>query len=239
MRILITNDDGIASPALPRLAAWTMKLGEVTVIAPRFEQSGKSHAIDFARQSEVKRADIGIECEAWSMDSTPADCVRFAMLGLKKDFDLVISGINRGFNLGHDIAYSGTVGAATEANNFGIKSIALSTDITSFDTALGILDEVYAYISDKRYMDHTDILNINIPDTAVKGMLVTRRGGAFYSDEFFANPDGSFTHRGQPMIDGRNDLTLDIDAVVNGYVSITPLTADCTDLVAYDKIRAI
>ena len=237
MRILITNDDGIASPALPRLAEWAMKLGDVTVIAPRYEQSGKSHAIDFGHRTEILKYDLSVACEAWSMDSTPADCVRFAMLGLRKEFDLVISGINRGFNLGHDIAYSGTVGAACEATNFGIKALALSTDITSFNAAIGALDAVYSYVNDRRLFDYTEILNVNIPDADPQGILITRRGGAFYSDEFRKNPDGTYTHWGQPMVDGRDDLSLDIDAVVNGYISVTPLTADRTDFVAYDRIR--
>lgn len=239
MRILITNDDGIESPALPHLAEWAMKLGNVTVIAPRYEQSGKSHAIDFGHRTEIVRYDLSAGCEAWSMDSTPADCVRFAMLGLNKKFDLVISGINRGFNLGHDIAYSGTVGAACEATNFGIKALALSTDITSFDRALDALDMVYGYVTDNGLLDHTEILNVNIPDEEPRGLLITRRGGAFYSDEFKKNPDGTYTHWGQPILEGRNDLSLDIDAVVNGYISVTPLTADRTDLIAYEKIRSI
>ena len=115
MRILITNDDGIGSPVLPALAVWASHLGEVTVIAPKVEQSGMSHAIDFTRPIEIKRVDIGEGIRAFSMDSTPADCVRYAVMGMKEHFDLVISGINRGLNLGADIVYSGTIGAIFEA----------------------------------------------------------------------------------------------------------------------------
>ena len=98
MRILITNDDGILAPALPHLVEWAKKLGEVMVVAPKVEQSGKSHAIDFTRPIEIKKVDLFGDVVAYSMDSTPADCVRFAVLGLKEKFDLVLSGINRGFN---------------------------------------------------------------------------------------------------------------------------------------------
>ena len=98
MRILITNDDGIASVALSALAAWASRLGEVTVIAPRVEQSGKSHAIDFHRPLEIKQVPLLDGIEAWSVDSTPADCVRFGVLGLKKRYDLVLSGVNHGYN---------------------------------------------------------------------------------------------------------------------------------------------
>ena len=125
MRILITNDDGISSPILPVLARRAMELGEVTVVAPKVEQSGKSHAIDFMRPIEIKRVDIGDGIRAFAMDSTPADCVRFAICGLKEHFDLVISGVNRGFNLGKDIVYSGTIGAIFEAARLDINGVAI------------------------------------------------------------------------------------------------------------------
>ena len=88
MRILITNDDGIASPALPRLAMWARRHGDVTVAAPKVEQSGKSHAIEFYREMEIKKVDIGCDVEAYCVDSTPADCVKYAVLGLGVRYDL-------------------------------------------------------------------------------------------------------------------------------------------------------
>ena len=91
MRILITNDDGIESSVLPKFAEWATKFGDVTVVAPKFEQSGKSQAIDFRRHSEVKKVDHGVDCDAYYMDSTPADCVRFAVLGLHRQYDIVFS----------------------------------------------------------------------------------------------------------------------------------------------------
>ena len=147
MRILITNDDGIASPAIPLLIRWAHKRlsaysPRITVIAPKVEQSGKSQAIEIQKKVEYKQylpalesflsADDRPDVEIYSLDSTPADCVRFAVLTSKEkgdeDFDLVISGINRGFNLGNDIAYSGTCGAIFEAARHGINAIAFSSD---------------------------------------------------------------------------------------------------------------
>ena len=110
MKLLITNDDGIMAPVLPHLVAFAKTVAdEVVVVAPKVEQSGKSHAIDFTRPIEIKEVSLFEGVRAYAMDSTPADCVRFAVLGLGEKFDLVLSGINRGFNLGGDLVYSGTV----------------------------------------------------------------------------------------------------------------------------------
>ena len=104
MRILIVNDDGMNAAALPHLIRWARKLGEVTCVVPKFEQSGKSQAIDFLHPVEIKEVPLSVDIRVWAMDSTPADCVRFGATGLKKDYDLILSGINRGYNLGNDIA---------------------------------------------------------------------------------------------------------------------------------------
>ena len=124
MRILITNDDGISAEGIRVLCQWAKTKGEVTVVAPKVEQSGKSHAIDFTRPIEIKRVELMDGVEAYSMDSSPADCVRFAVLGMMGKFDIIFSGINRGFNLGKDIVYSGTAGAIFEGGRLGIPGIA-------------------------------------------------------------------------------------------------------------------
>jgi len=238
MRILITNDDGINSPALMKLAKWATKLGEVTVVAPKIEQSGKSHAIDFSRKMEIKKVDFIEGCEAWYMDSTPADCIRFAMIAFEGKFDLVFSGMNKGYNVGQSIAYSGTVGAACEATHFGLKAIAFSTDITALEPAFEALDMVYEYISENALLEYTDVLNVNIPDKGIKGFSITRRGGPFYTDQFVLQDDGTYMHIGEPVVADWNDISYDLDAVMNGYVSITPLSADKTNLEAYNKMRS-
>ena len=112
MKICITNDDGIYSEGLQRLVAWARKLGEVHVYAPKVEQSAKSPAVEIHKAFEAKPAAVTGAVKAWAVDSTPADCVRFAVLGQKERFDLVISGVNRGLNIGQDIMYSGTCSAA-------------------------------------------------------------------------------------------------------------------------------
>lgn len=237
MRILITNDDGISAPVLPKFVEWAKKLGSVTVVAPKYEQSGKSQAIDFNREVEIKRVELSDGCEAYAMDSTPADCVRFATIGLHRTYDIVFSGINRGYNLGHDIAYSGTVGAIMEAARTGLKAIAFSTDYnSSFDNALSELDGVYDYIVSKDLLSTVGLLNVNIPPQKSRGISITRQGGMFYSDEFVSRGNDMYIQVGAPIVSESKDLSVDINAILNGHISISPLTHVCTDLEAYDKL---
>lgn len=142
MRILITNDDGVGSASLAPLVRFARRFGEVTVVAPKYEQSGKSQAIEFFREIEIKKIMIASDVEVFSMDSTPADCVRYAVLGRGEHFDLVISGINRGLNLGRDLVYSGTAGAIFEAGRLGLRGVALSTPPTDFAPALEKLEAI-------------------------------------------------------------------------------------------------
>ena len=236
MRILVTNDDGISSPSLRALAKWATKLGDVTVVAPKVEQSGKSQSIDFFHPVEIKRVEFD-GLEAWAMDSTPADCVRFGILGLEKKYDLVLSGINKGYNLGDDIAYSGTIGAIFEASRMGCKAIAFSTDKTEYDNALAELDSVYAFICENALLEHTELLNVNIPTEKSLGMKITCQGGMFYSDAFVYCGDDMYKQVGDPVEGNPHDLTVDINALTGGYISISPLTATKTDLVAYEKLK--
>ncbi|MBQ7386760.1 MAG: 5'/3'-nucleotidase SurE [Clostridia bacterium] len=236
MKILITNDDGIGSPVLPRLACWAKKLGEVTVVAPKVEQSGMSHAIDFTRPIEIKKVELCEGVRAYSMDSTPADCVRFAVMGMKERFDLVISGINRGFNLGADIVYSGTVGAIFEASRLGIKGVALSTDPKTFDAAMDRIDDVWGFFERENLLSLGNIYNVNIP-TADKGIRVTRQGGVYFTDDFKYLGDDMYEQIGAMADPHSDDLNLDNVALINGYISITPLTSEKTDFSVYNKFK--
>ena len=229
MRILITNDDGIAAPALPHLVKWAQGLGEVTVVAPKIEQSGKSQAIDFFREVEIKRTPRLGDVEAWAMDSTPADCVRFGIVGLKKEYDLVISGINKGFNLGHDIAYSGTVGAIFEAARLGVPAIAFSMDYeANAEDVIPYLDGVLDFMNEKGLWDCGSLYNVNVPNNA-EGICITRQGGMFYSDAFEKREGDYYIQVGDPIRNPELDLTLDTDAIWANHISISPLTHDLTD----------
>lgn len=235
MRILITNDDGINAPALPHLVRWARKLGEVTVVAPKVEQSGKSHAIDFTRPIEIKEVKIADDVTVWSMDSTPADCVRFAVLGKKWEFDLIISGINRGFNLGKDIVYSGTCGAIFEGARLGIKGLALSTDPRDFIAAISRLDDVWQLIEGNNLFDKSRLYNVNIP-LEDNGFCYTRQGGIYFFDEFKYLGDNMYEQSGGILETDSCDLTLDTDAIRHDYISVTPLTAERTNLAVLDSL---
>ncbi len=240
MRILIVNDDGVNAAALPHLIRWAGKLGEVTCVAPKYEQSGKSQAIDFTKPVEIKEVAIAPDITVWAMDSTPADCVRFGVTGLGRDYDLILSGINRGYNLGDDIAYSGTVGAINEGGRLGIPAIALSTDVDTLDQAMGMLDGWWTFMERNGMMEKCSLYNVNFPRTAPpKGVRVTKQGGEFYSDAFEYRGDNMYMQVGAPVEYDRCDLTIDIDAVRAGYISVTPMTWKKADLTVYEAVKDI
>ncbi len=239
MRILITNDDGINAPALKELAKWAKKHGEVTVVAPKIEQSGKSHGIEIIKAMEILPVDLVEGVEAYSVDSTPADCVRYGIIGLKRDYDLVISGINRGFNLGKDIVYSGTVGAVYESAGLGFKSVALSTAPHSLDVALQNLDNVYDFFVQNKLFEHNIIYNVNLPDCAPKGIMITRTGAGYYSDDFDMVGDKMYLQVGRMIWNDTNNMELDTDAAMHGYISVTPLSSERTRLEVFDLLKKL
>lgn len=239
MKILITNDDGIEAPGIKLLVDWAKKLGEVTVVAPKVEQSGKSHGIELMKPMEVLKRDIFDGIEAYSVDSTPADCVRYGVRGLKRDYDLVLSGINRGANLGKDIVYSGTVGAILEATVWDIKAIAVSTFPDSLEAAALHLDETYDYVTRNSLFDYNPIYNINIPANA-KGVKITRQGRSCYTDEFASVGENMYRQVGVYVPDDdMTDLTLDAVAALNGYISITPMRSDRTETSVFEELLKI
>ena len=237
MRILIVNDDGVGAAQLPNLIRWCRKLGEVTTFVPKFEQSGKSHSFEIQRDFEVKQVQLADDITVWTVDSTPADCVRFAVLGMGLEFDLCISGVNRGLNLGMDIMYSGTCAAASEAVNLGIPAIALSTPPKNYDKATEELDRILSFFLDHKLMDLHKLYNVNIP-TAPKGIRITRQGGPYYSDDFPHVGNDLYRPMGKPVWQYCGDDTLDTNGTLHsGYITITPLTIDRTDWTVYQALK--
>ena len=241
MRILITNDDGIENMGIRLLAEWAKKLGEVTVVAPKVEQSAKSHAIDFTRPVEIKKVPLLDGVTAYSMDSTPADCVRFAILGLKEKFDLVLSGINKGVNLGADIVYSGTVGAVFEAARLGVKAIAFSAFPDDQEGASKHFDEVYDYIVKNGMFEDNGIFNVNIPEK-VKGIRMTYQGSPYFSDAFqlMEGSEELYEQVGEPVPDVcPDDMDRDTVAILQGYITVTPLMATRTNMETFHKFKKL
>ena len=232
MRILITNDDSISAAQLPNLVRWCQKLGEVTVVVPEYEQSGKSHGIQLLQAFKAEKRDFMEGVEVWAVDSTPADCVRFAVMGLHREFDLVISGVNRGCNMGLDVMYSGTVAAIYEAAALGIPAIALSVPYPNYDSATKHLDMVLDYFAQNRLMEKHSLYNVNIPMDP-KGVHITRQGGPYYTDDFDPRENSLYMPVGRCIHENTGDLTIDTDCVVSGYISLTPMTLSRTDMAVF------
>lgn len=237
MNICITNDDGIRGEGLLILANWARKLGNVTIVAPLSQQSGKSHSIEFHHGFTVEKVSHPSGAEAYTVDSTPADCVRVAMLALKKPFDFLLSGINCGYNLGREIIYSGTVGAALEAAVHGVKALALSTGFDSFTAAENHLDALWQFVQENRLLDKANVWNINVPEETTGKICITRQGGAFYSDDFFWQ-EGKVFASGKCVWQPSDDYAFDTNCVLHGrHISITPLCNDRTDWHAWKSLE--
>ena len=241
MHILISNDDGIMAPGLLALATAMHEFGKVTVIGPEENQSANGHRKTMSRPLRLNSTHLADGTPAYSSDGAPADCVALAMLGvIKEPVDMVVSGINRGPNLGQDLTYSGTVAAAFEGAIHHKPSIAFSLDDRSleadYSAAAAIARRVVrAVINHDMALPPLTLLNVNVPNLPldkIRGMQITRQGTSVYRDALVARIDPY----GRPYywIGGEaptGDVTVvgtDIWAVNQGYVSITPIHLDLT-----------
>ena len=235
LKILITNDDGIDAIGLKYLVEHAKKYGEVVVVAPKVEQSAKSHAINIRRSIECKKVDMFNDVLAYTFDSTPADCVRFAKYGLNLEFDLVLSGINKGYNMGEDIWYSGTVAAIFEATDAKAKAIAFSVSKKSTE-GFKYFDEVMEYIFNNNLLDYSDIYNVNMPSLS-NGIKITRQGGCMFNTTFEeTSKDYYFAGGSEVHCSDLNKIEYDYVCIDNNYVSISPLTSDRTNIQAFNKL---
>ncbi|HVR43171.1 MAG TPA: 5'/3'-nucleotidase SurE [Thermoanaerobaculia bacterium] len=241
-RILVTNDDGIYSEGLRKLAEALGTLGEVTIVAPDREQSAASHALTLNRPLRL----LQIEEHEWIVDGTPTDCVNLAVLYLLKERrpDIICSGINFGPNLGDDVTYSGTISAAFEGSLLQIPSIAFSALVGehfSFERSAELAARLVAEVLE-RPRDARIILNVNFPVEPIRGIRVTRLGKRVYSEGVIErlDPRGRkyFWIGGEPPVWTRDQGT-DFEAVEQGYVSITPLHLDLTHHESLENLRSL
>ena len=239
-RILVTNDDGIYSEGLRKLAAALRPLGEVSIVAPDREQSAASHALTLNRPLRI----LEIQQDEWIVDGTPADCVNLALLHILKDRrpDLICSGINFGPNLGDDVTYSGTISAAFEGSLLNVPSIAFSAVIGehfSFDPCAEFAAKLVREMLGRK-RDPAIVLNVNFPVEEIKGVRITNLGKRTYAEGVIErlDPRGRkyFWIGGQPPVWTRNPGT-DFDAVESGFVSITPLHLDLTHHQSFEALR--
>lgn len=246
MRILLTNDDGVWAPGLRALVRQLAPAHEVEIVAPDKEQSGVGHGITVHHPLRVTRVDLGAGFQAYTVSGTPADCVKIAFDALlEHPPDLVISGVNDGVNLGTDVLYSGTVAAAVEGCLFGALAMAVSLD--------GRDEEGYAFAARvaeaiaKRLVEEglppNTLLNVNVPKggaEGTRGVRVTRLGQRRYRDVFDrrSDPRGReyYWLAGSPVDLEADDFTTDAAALRSGYVSVTPIHVDMTDVKSMERL---
>ena len=247
MRILVTNDDGIKAEGIKCLAFGLQEIGEVTVIAPEKEMSACGHGITVHHPIKVDKYDFGKNINAWSVTGTPADCVKLGVTTiLNTKPDIVVSGINRGPNLGTDVLYSGTVSGAIEGIILGIPAMALSLDSFSagdFSFALRVAQQLCRQMLSKDLAPDT-LLNVNIPNVAreeIKGYKVTKLGERKYINNFDhrKDPRGNdyYWLTGQVVPPELQDLDLDVVAIKNNYVSVTPIHFDLTNYKIIEQVK--
>ena len=229
--ILVTNDDGYRSEGIRALAQVLEPLGDVTIVAPVQEASAIGHALTLRRPLRVDRIEDGV----FAVDGTPTDCVNIAITHVLKGLpDLVVSGINKGWNLGDDVTYSGTVAGALEAALLGISGIAVSLRATTGDYDFGPSARVAATMAEailRRPLPPRTFLNINLPRGEPKGYRVTVQAKRNHITSIAERHDP----KGRPYYwveEGQDEWhphdRSDYEAVRNGYVSLTPLHPDLT-----------
>jgi 5'-nucleotidase len=233
-RILLTNDDGVNADGLQVLYKALKGIGEVTIVAPDSERSAVGHAITLSDPLRVKP----IEKNIYSTTGTPADCVKLAVRAiLKQKPDIVISGINLGPNTGYSVLYSGTVSGATEGVILGIPSIAVSlgtfTD-PDYSVAAQYAKKIALKVL-KEGLPQGTLLNVNvpaIPAKKIKGVKITRQSKTSVIEKFDKRIDPRkhiYYWLAGEVIDLQGEQGSDIDAINNGYISITPLHCDMTE----------
>ena len=234
-RILITNDDGIGAAGIRRLAETARGFGEVTVVAPDTQRSAASHHCVFDRPLILKEYSFGLDgVKAFTLDGTPADCVRVGISALSDaGLDIVLSGINHGYNISSDIQYSGTVGAALEAAFLGVQAIAVSYGGSDFSAA-DILDRYLPGLLEEymeKHLSSNRVWNINIPDCRAdecRGIFRNAEMNTehFYDDRYIkeeiADKTWSVTCITRRIWKGPDNS--DLDAVINKYISVGTVT---------------
>lgn len=237
MRILITNDDGIRAGGIKVLAQELEKEHEVIIVAPENQMSAQSHALTLHAPLNIKKVEIdGIKSPAYSVSGTPADCVRAGMEAIVEgDVDLVISGINLGYNSGMDILYSGTVSAAIEGNIYNLPSIAVSAEwvdyTANYDVAAKYTVKLLKDIREN-ILEANVVLNINTPYQVEEGreLVVCKIGGVIYDYyQMEKNDDGhhSLTLKGRR--ETKFEEGTDRYYLSKGYPTLTPLYYDLTN----------
>jgi 5'-nucleotidase len=241
MRILVSNDDGVLAPGIQILAKTLADIAEIYVMAPDRNRSGASNSLTLTNPLRVRQLDSGYH----SVEGTPTDCVHLALTGFFDfNFDMVISGINDGANLGDDVLYSGTVAAAMEGRNLGFPAIAVSLagrPVEHYETAAAVVKHLALKLQSDPLRSQT-ILNINVPNiplAQIRSLEVTRLGTRHAAEPTLATKDP----RGRPIYwigppgeQADAGPGTDFHAIHQNSVSITPLDLDLTHYKIFEQV---
>ncbi|HJM11542.1 MAG TPA: 5'/3'-nucleotidase SurE [Candidatus Marinimicrobia bacterium] len=235
--ILVTNDDGIYSKGIFALQQAVAQLGKTVVVAPETEKSAVGHAITLSDPIRIKELERENGFSGYAVSGTPADCVKLAIkVILDRKPDLVVSGINRGANIGMGLLYSGTVSAATEAIILGVPGLAISLDAwvsPDYSYAAEVANQFVRVALDKG-IDEGIALNINVPimsNGKAKGVRFTRQGTSNYEERFDRRVDPRrrvYYWMDGELVSNEDDSHVDDVALREGYVSVTPLHYNLT-----------
>jgi len=238
LHILVTNDDGVSAPGIAALVTALADMAKVTVIAPDRNWSASGHKKTMHRPLRVREGRLSSGVSVLVTDGAPSDAIALGLLGIVPDpVHLVVSGINRGGNFGHDVTYSGTVTAAMEGVISGVPSLAISLDtydaIADYSTAAGFAADL-ARVVVRNGLPSGVVLNVNVPNLPrdqIKGVRITRQGRRVYRDALVIREDPSgapyYWIGGDPPT-GEMDEGTDYAATARGYISVTPLQLDFT-----------
>jgi 5'/3'-nucleotidase len=243
-RILVTNDDGVRAPGILALAQELKTIGDVSIVAPAENQSGKGHSLSITDPVYVDDVTLPTGLQALSATATPASCVKLALLSLLKERPhLVVSGINRGYNLGKTAYVSGTVGAAREGALNDIPAIAASMDIEkgwSDYTAAARATTELARLVKEQGLPPGVFLNVNVPAGAPKGMRWATQSALMGQESWIEhkNPRGR-RYFWNDYEDSRKDVDgTDVAVAAAGYIAVVPLRASEYDAAAAEKLKS-
>ncbi len=248
-RILISNDDGVRAPGLAAVAQILQAIGQVIIVAPSENQSGKGHSINISEPIFREEITLPNGLRAIGLSATPATTVNVAISNILKPLpDLVVSGINRGYNLGYAAYLSGTVGAAREAAIHGVPAIATSVAEENAARNFGAAAEEVLGVARrvKQYgLPKNTFLNVNIPampQGGYRGYRITTQAPQKVGEERFAemmHPSGRTIYWNVYKEGGTGPEGTDVRAVEEGYVSVTPMKLGETDAAQIEALRAI
>lgn len=246
LKILVSNDDGIDSAGIAALQKSLSEIAEVTVVAPRLEQSAVGHGITMQIPLRVTEYYKNGNFFGYAVDGTPADCIKMGIRNiLKESPDLVVSGINNGSNTAINIIYSGTVSAAREAAIMEVPSIAVSVTshrVKHYEYAAEVAKMLVLKVKEKGLPLGT-LLNVNVPDLPedkIEGILITKQGKSKWDDiyEKRTDPYGrDYYWLVGEMTNADTNLDVDQVAIKKNFVSVTPIHFDLTDYETFNSLK--